>query len=294
MKKYFEYYGKFLITLVAVLVAAGAAWNMWDYYMREPWTRDGRVRADIVGIAPDVSGLVTEVHVHDNQHVKKGEVLFQIDTARFKLAVSQAEAALSSDKATLEQAQRDLDRYTHLAASHTVSRQKAEQAATALAQAKASMQAASANLDLARLNLARSAIRAPVNGVVTNLSLQPGDYVSSGKAVTALVDEDSFYVAGYFEETKLQRIHVGSPVRVSLMGSSQELDGVVQSISSGIADRERSDSADLLPNVEPTFNWVRLAQRVPVRIALRNVPENIHLVAGRTATVTVLPQSGHS
>ena len=294
MKKYFEYYGKFLITLVAVLVAAGAAWNMWDYYMREPWTRDGRVRADIVGIAPDVSGLVTEVRVHDNQHVKKGEVLFQIDTARFKLAVSQAEAALSSDKATLDQAQRDLDRYTHLAASHTVSRQKAEQAATALAQAKASMQAASANLDLARLNLARSAIRAPVNGVVTNLSLQPGDYVSSGKAVTALVDEDSFYVAGYFEETKLQRIHVGSPVRVSLMGSSQELDGVVQSISSGIADRERSDSADLLPNVEPTFNWVRLAQRVPVRIALRNVPEDIHLVAGRTATVTVLPQSGHS
>ena len=291
MKKYFENSGKYLVTLLAVIVAAGAAWHLWDYYMREPWTRDARLRADIVGLAPDVSGLVTEVNVGDNAHVKKGEVLFRIDTARYTLAVSQAKAELASDEAALRQSQRDLARYAKLAASQTVSHQKREQAETSVAQAEAARQKAEADLSLARLNLERSVVRSPVNGIVTNFSLRPGDYVSAGKAVTALVDEDSFYVAGYFEETKLQRIEPGAPVRIALMGSSEELTGQVESIASGIADRERSDAAGLLPDVEPTFNWVRLAQRVPVRIALRDVPRDVHLVAGRTATVTVLPIS---
>jgi RND family efflux transporter MFP subunit len=275
---------RFSVTMLVLAAAGFVGWNLWDYYMREPWTRDGRVRADVIGVAPDVSGMVSQVLVVDNQEVRKGDVLFRIDSARFALALRQAQAVVDSSRAVLEQAKRDVARYEHLA-EDVVTRQKQEQVRTTAAQAQAALHKAEADRDLAQLNLQRSEVKAPVSGVVTNFSLQPGDYTSAGLAVTALVDDQSFYVAGYFEETKLARIRIGAPVRIHLMGGG-ELRGHVQSIAAGIEDRERSDG--LLANVNPTFTWVRLAQRIPVRVALDEVPEGTSLVAGRTATVTVL------
>ena len=280
--------GRVAVTLVVVLLAGFAGWQLWRGYMEEPWTRDGRIRAEVVGIAPDVSGLVQEVLVRDNQTVRRGEVLFRIDPDRFALALQQAEAVLSSRHASLQQAQRDQQRYTRLDQS-AVSIQRQEQAVTDAQVAEAAWRQATVERDIARLNLERSAVKAPVNGFVTNLELRPGDYLSAGRAALALVDSDSFHVAGYFEETKLPRIRPGDRAAIRVMGEAGVIEGHVESVAAGITDRERGASENLLANVNPTFSWVRLAQRVPVRIAIDRVPEGLRLLSGRTATVTVLP-----
>jgi RND family efflux transporter MFP subunit len=273
------------ITLVVLLAAAGAGHELWAHYMDEPWTRDAKVRADIVGVAPDVSGFVSEVLVRDNQSVKQGDVLFRIDRARFAIALEQAEAAVEGRKATLEQARRDRERYEQL--KDVVSQQKTEQARMQEAEAAMAHRQALADRDLARLNLERSEVKASVNGTITNLSLRPGDYITAGTPEVALVDTDSLRIEGYFEETKLARISVGAPVTIRLMGQPAALEGHVESIAAGIEDRERTVGNGLLANINPTFNWVRLAQRVPVRIALDKVPDDARLVAGLTATVVV-------
>lgn len=287
MKKVFAHSGRVFLTLVMVTMAGLLGWHLWDYYMNAPWTRDGKIRADVVRLAPDVSGLVTEVLVHDNQDVKKGDVIFRIDQARYKLSLQQADAKLASSKAALDMANRDLTRYRKLNDT-TVTQQKMEQIETTTMQAEATYRQAELDRDLASLNLDRSSVKAPVNGVITNFSLQPGDYVTAGSAVTALVDTDSFYVSGYFEENKLERIKIGDPVVIDVMGSKVQLKGKVEGIAGGIEDRERTDSTSLLANVSPTFNWVRLAQRVPVRVKLEDIPEGVHLVAGRTVSVSVV------
>ena len=287
MKKLFAHSGRVFLTLVMVTVAGLLGWHLWDYYMNAPWTRDGKIRADVVRVAPDVAGLVSEVLVHDNQDIKKGDVIFRIDQARYKLALQQAEAKLASSKAALDMANRDLTRY-HKLNDTTVTQQKIEQIETTTMQAEATYRQAELDRDLASLNLERSSVKAPVNGVITNFSLQPGDYVTTGSAVTALVDTDSYYVSGYFEENKLERIQIGDPVVVDVMGSKIKLKGKVEGIAGGIEDRERTDSTSLLANVSPTFNWVRLAQRVPVRVKLEDVPQDVHLVAGRTVSVSVV------
>ncbi|TDH57979.1 HlyD family secretion protein [Dankookia rubra] len=280
--------GRIAVTLAVVLLAGFAGWQLWRFYMEAPWTRDGRIRAEVVGIAPDVSGLVQEVLVRDNQQVRRGEVLFRIDRDRFALALQQAEAVLSSRHASLLQAQREQQRYTRLDQS-AVSIQRQEQAVTDAQVAEAAWRQAMVERDIARLNLERSEVKAPVNGFVTNLELRPGDYLAAGRAALALVDSDSFHIAGYFEETKLARIRPGDRATVRVMGEAGVIEGHVESVAAGITDRERGASENLLANVNPTFSWVRLAQRVPVRIAIDRVPEGLRLLSGRTATVTVLP-----
>ncbi|MGO6667427.1 HlyD family secretion protein (plasmid) [Rhizobium ruizarguesonis] len=276
---------RLIVTLAFVCAAFYVGRGLWVHYMDEPWTRDARLRADVVGIAPDVSGLVSEVDVQDNQRVKKGDVLFRVDRERFNIALAQAEAALEGSRAAMEQAHRERERQERL--GDAASLQQKEQARTAEDQARAAYGQALANRDLAELNLDRSEIKATVNGTVSNLSLRPGDYVTAGAAKVALVDTDSLRVEGYFEETKLPHIHVGDTVSVRLMGQSQRLQGHIDSIATGIEDRERTAGTGLLANINPTFSWVRLAQRVPVRINLDNVPGNVHLIAGLTATVEV-------
>lgn len=279
--------GRVALTLGFLCAAAVVGRGLWVYYMEAPWTRDGRIRADVVRVAPDVSGLVQNVRITDNAHVSKGDVLFTIDPARFTLALEQAEAAVASADAAVQQARRDLDRYRQLTET-AVSRQKMEEVTTTAAQAEAAAQKARVERDIARLNLERAQVRAPVNGVITNFTLQPGNYVVAGQPVTALVDDESFHVQGYFEETKLERIHVGDKAVMRLMGSSGELRGHVVSIAAAIEDRDRSDSSSLLANVNPTFNWVRLAQRVPVRVSIDAAPEDVKVVAGRTVSVSIV------
>jgi RND family efflux transporter MFP subunit len=286
MKSVFSSLGRVLVTLIAVVVAGLVGWQLWSYYMLEPWTRDGRVRADVVPVAADVSGLVSDVFVHDNEKVTKGQPLLRIDQRRFEYALEQAKAAVADRQVTLDQNKRDLARSKNLTIV-AVTPQQVEKSQQAVDVAQAQLDDANASLDVAKLNLERSTILAPVNGIVTNFSLQPGQYINAGASILALIDSDTFRVEGYFEETKLRRIHIGDSATVKLIGDPNEISGHVESIASGIEDQSRSTSSDLLASVNPTFNWVRLAQRVPVRIKLDNVPQQIRLVTGRTATVSV-------
>lgn len=287
MKGNFAWLGRLAVTIIAVVAAIGVGRELWVYYMESPWTRDGRVRADVVQVAPDVSGFVTEVLVKDNQKVRRGDVLFRIDRERFALALRQADASVAGHQATLDQANSDLKRYSALT-TDAVSQQKQEQVLATQLQAKAAFDQAVADRAVAQLNLDRSEVHASVNGVITNMDLRPGAYVTAGKGVMALVDIDTLHVEGYFEETKLARIRIGDKAQVRLMGEKVTLSGHVESIAAGIEDRDRAEGASLLANVNPTFSWVRLAQRVPVRIALDPVPAGLSLVAGRSATVEVL------
>lgn len=277
---------RLIVTLAMVAAAIVVGLALWDYYMDAPWTRDGRVRADVVEVAPDVSGLVTEVLVEDNQVVKRGDVLFKIDPERFTLALRQAEAVVEGKKANAEQAAADYLRYSKLSDA-AVSQQKVELARATDLAAKAAYDQAVADRDVAKLNLDRSQVRASVNGRITNMELRPGNYVNTGKGVMALVDSDTLRVEGYFEETKLPRIHVGDPASIHLMCEEARLTGHVESVAGGIEDRERSAGSSLLANVNPTFAWVRLAQRVPVWIKLDADADRRMLVSGRTATVAI-------
>ena len=274
------------VTLAVVACAILAGRWLWNRYQVSPWTRDGRVRAEIVQVSPDVSGLVTEVLVRDNQPVRRGQVLFVLDRPRYQLALAQAEATIASQQAQLAEAERE-DRRNR-ALGELVAAEATQQGASRVEQLKAALLQAIANRDLARLNLERTTVRAAVDGSVANLELRPGDYLTAGRPAMALIDAATVHVDGYFEETKLERVHVGERVLVRLMGTREDLSGRVESIAGGIEDRERGASGDLLANVNPTFSWVRLAQRIPVRLVLDHVPPDIGLIVGRTATVTVL------
>jgi multidrug resistance efflux pump len=287
LKTIFATTGRIGITLLATAAAVYAGVQMWRHYEVEPWTRDGRVKAYVVQVAPDVTGLVTQVYVHDNQQVKAGEALFEIDRARFELALRQAEAQVVAAQAALSQAGRENRRNTEL--DDLVSQETREQGQTRTDQARATLAQAQVTVDTAKLNLERTHVVSAVDGTVTNLDLRVGAYATAAHPVMAVVDSHSFYVEGYFEETKLPAIALGDKVDVTLMGTRQPFRGHVESFAEGIADRDRSTGQNMLPNVNPTFNWVRLAQRIPVRIAIDTVPPGVRLVAGQTATVKVLP-----
>lgn len=275
-----------LVTVTAVLIASIAGWYLWRVYEESPWTRDGRVRANVVMVAPDVAGAVIDIRVKDNQEVKLGDVLFTIDPARYRLALAAAEAALAGAKSVLDQRKEEQDRREHLS-SASISAEALNQARSAALAAQANYDQAVAALGVAKLNLVRTEVRAPVNGHVTNLLVDRGDYATAGHAMVAVVDSDSYYVAGYFEETKLRSIKIGDPASIRLLGFSAPLQGHVQSVARAITDRDNAIGNDLIANVNPTFSWVRLAQRIPVRVAIDRIPEGITLSAGMTATVVV-------
>lgn len=278
--------GKIALTLLLALLAAMVVWQLYAYYTYAPQTRDGKIEADVVPLAADVSGRVTAVYVHDNQVVKRGEILFLVDRERLANALQRADATVGTARATMASAEREDRRYRSLAG--VVSMQDIDTRRSSAEQARASYAQALADRDLARINLERSAVRAPVNGTVTNFSLRPGAYATASTPVMAIVDSDSFYIAGYFEETKLPRIHDGAKVTARVMGEPHPILGHVTGLSAGIDDRERTTTAGtLLANVNPTFSWVRLAQRVPVRVAIDRVPAGMVLISGRTVTVAV-------
>ncbi|MBF7144114.1 MULTISPECIES: HlyD family secretion protein [Pseudomonas] len=286
MKKPLLTFGRFLLTLIVVILAAVLVWRMVMYYMFAPWTRDGHIRADIVQVAPDVSGLIQQVAVHDNQLVKRGDVLFTIDQDRFRLALRQAQASYTDRKETLAQAQRENKRNRGL--GNLVAREQLEESQSREARAQAALLEAQVSVDAAQLNLDRSTIRSPVNGYVNDRAPREHEFVAAGHPVLSVVDSDSYHIDGYFEETKLSHIRIGQAVDIRVMGDSAHLSGTVQSISAGIEDRDRSSGSNLLPNVNPAFSWVRLAQRIPVRIAFDQVPADFRMIAGRTATVSLL------
>jgi len=272
MKKFFSLIATLLILALAIFIGR----ELWVHYMETPWTRDGRVRADIINVAPDVSGYVVAVPVHDNGLVKKGDVLMQIDPEHYQIAVKQAEALVASRKA---KRRADMDNLV-------VSKENREDAGNVANSAEADYQQAVAALAAAQLNLTRTKVIATVDGYVTNLNVHVGDYARTGEAKMAVVDKNSFWVYGFFEETKLPNVHVGDHADLQMM-SGEVLKGHVESISRGIYDRDNPESRELVADVNPTFNWVRLAQRVPVRIHIDQIPDGFLLAAGTTCTVIV-------
>lgn len=286
LRKLFGFVATAVILIVAILIGR----TLWVHYMDEPWTRDGRVRAEIVNVAPDVSGAVVELPVRDNQFVKQGDLVMQIDPSHFRIAVEQAQAAVAARRAELQMRRADAARRADLDAL-VVSKESRENSAQTASSAEAQYQQALAALDAAKLNLERTRVVAPVDGYVTNLQVFKGDYASAGQAKLAIVDSHSFWVYGYFEETKLPRVKIGAKAEMRLM-SGGVLKGHVESISRGIYDRDNPQSRDLVADVNPTFNWVRPAQRVPVRIHIDEVPKDLVLSAGTTCTVIVEPDGG--
>jgi len=279
----------FVITLATIAGAGALGWAMWNAYMGAPWTRDGTVRAYVVTMAVEVSGYIVELPVADNQFVHKGDLLMVIDPTNYKIAVSLAEAAVQQAQANAENAEREAKRRQELSNLAATVEEKQTFASNALA-TQAQLQQAQANLAQARVNLERTQIRSPVNGWVTNLLAQLGDYATVGMNEISLVDADSFWVDGYFEETNLEPIQVGDPAEIKLMGYSQIVRGHVGSIARGINVANAQPNGQGLAQVNPIFTWVRLAQRIPVRIHIDQVPEGVVLSAGMTATVQIDPQ----
>jgi multidrug resistance efflux pump len=278
-----------VITLAAVAGAGALGWAMWDAYMGAPWTRDGTVRAYVVTMAPEVAGRIVELPVADNQFVHKGDLLMVIDPINYKIAVSLNEAAVQQAQANAQNVERESKRRQELTSLAVTVEEKQTFASNAQV-AEAQYQQAQANLDQARVNLERTQIRSPVNGYVTNLLAQLGDYANVGQNIISVVDADSFWVDGYFEETNLEPIQVGDPASVKLMGYHQIVRGHVGSIARGINVANAAPNGQGLATVNPIFTWVRLAQRIPVRIHIDQVPEGVVLAAGMTATVQIDPR----
>ena len=301
------------LTVALLVLALAGSRALIDHFQADPWTRDGRVRADIVQIAPDVAGTVTAVFVGHDQRVRKGAALFQIDPARYDLAIAEARSQLLQAEAEVSRARLAIARagvsasqagreaarnrgLGELVAAETTEQSltKASEAAATVAEARAALAAAEARaatarnaLALARLNRTRTLVTAPIDGELSDVGLLVGDYVTVGSPVLALIDSASLRVEGYFEETKLPRIHLGETATIRLMGEERTLSGHVASVAGAIEDHDRMGGSRLLPAINPTFSWVRLPQRVPVRIRLDHPPASIALIAGRTASVTL-------
>ena len=272
----------FAIALVAVIVSVVT----WDLYVTAPWTRDGRIRVQVASVAPEVAGKIQALRVVDNQFVHKGDILYQIDPFDF-------EVSFRTNKAVLEQRQADLhvkelqsQRRQHLSDLATTPEEQQVYEGSSV-QAKAAVDAAQQQVAEANINLQRTQVRSPVNGYVTNLLLREGDYAHTGVSNISVIDTDSFWIDGYFEETKLARICVGDRAEAKLMGYALPIVGHVTTVTRGVSVSDAAAGAQGLPNVDPVYTWVRLAQRIPVRFAIDDVPQGVPLVSGTTATITI-------
>ncbi|QDK20344.1 HlyD family secretion protein [Leclercia adecarboxylata] len=277
---------KYFSSLLVLVLALIAGWWLWNYYMQSPWTRDGKVRAEQVSVTPQVSGTITRLLVKDNQFVHAGEVLFSVDETPYHIAVLNAEAQLAKSQSDLAKANNEANRRRHLSRNY-ISAEDLDTANINVKAMQASVAVAEATLKQAQWQLTQTVVKAPVDGWVTNLSTRPGDYATTGQPVFALVDSHSFYVVGYFEETKLRHIREGAPAQIVLYSGSRTLQGHVSSIGRAIYDQSVETDSGLVPDVKPNIPWVRLAQRIPVRIAFDQLPRDLTLVSGTTCTVSI-------
>jgi p-hydroxybenzoic acid efflux pump subunit AaeA len=273
------------ITLILVLLAFIAIFRAWVFYTESPWTRDARFTADVVAIAPDVSGLITAVPVHDNQLVKKDQVLFTIDQPRYQKALEEAEADVAYYKALASEKRREAGRRNQLG-TQAMSREEIDQSNNLLQTVLHQLAKSEATRDLAQLDLQRTVIRAPADGWVTNLNVHGGEFITRGSTAVALVKQHTFYILAYMEETKLEGIRPGYRVQITPLGSNRVLRGTVDSISAGVTNASSTSDSKGLATVDSNLEWVRLAQRVPVRIRLDQQQGNL-FPAGTTATVVV-------
>ena len=282
---------RYVATGVLVVAALVAARHGWQVYMTSPWTRNGTVRVQVANVAPQISGQIVEVQTSDNRHVYKGDILYVIEKFDFVVALDNAKATILNREADLAVKTAQNARRAALTTLSTSIEEKqvfegnAKMAEAALASAKAA-------LVQAEINLQRTEVRSPVDGYVTNLLMRVGDFARAGTANLSVIDEQSYWIDAYFEETKLANIHVGDPVEAMLLGFQALISGRIESITGGISAANAASSTQGLPNVDPIFTWVRLAQRIPVRIRIEQVPPGISLVAGMTCSVSVIGGKG--
>ena len=278
---------RMLVTALLLAVALVAGTLVWRTYVTGPWTRDGQVLADVVNVAPQVSGQITHIYVSDNQAVRKGDVLYEVDPVDYQIAVATAQANVNAKLADMKAKQAEAARRVALTTLSTSEEERQTYDATA-EMAAAAYAGSLAQLSQAHINLDRTKVVSPVNGYVTNLLLREGDYATPGLRNISLLDSDSFWVSGYFEETKLAGIRIGDPALAVLMGyGNAPIRGHVDSFARGINTPNTDPGSLGLASVNPVFTWVRLAQRIPVRIHIDSVPQSIHLAAGMTATITI-------
>ncbi len=275
-----------LVTCIIVVAAGLAAWGAWNAYLAPPWTRDGTVRANLVTLAPEISGRIVKLPVADNQYVHRGALLMEIDATDYAIAVDTAQANLDQARSNDANKQAQAKRRLQLT-SLTTSEEERQTYLSSAQQAAAAVAQALASLAQAKVNLERTRITSPVDGFVTNLVTQVGDYAVTGQRTLTLVDADSFWIDGYFEETELRAIHDGDRARARLMGWHQPIEGHVAGVARGIVVANATPDGSGLASVNPIFTWVRLAQRVPVHIAIDRLPEGMRLVAGQTASVEI-------
>jgi multidrug resistance efflux pump len=281
----------YVITLGLVVFAGWAAFSLYHRYIQNPWTRDSQVRANIVGIAPRISGPIVQVAVHDNQEVKKGDLLFEIDPTDFQAQLDLATGQVQNAEANFKQQEQNLDRQTDLYKTRVNALMDLQNAQDSFAAAQAQLVAAKANMKLAALNLSYTKVRSTVDGYVTNMNTSPGTYVTAGNQLMALVDTDSFWVAAYFKETQLPYIAVGQKAKLTFMGyPNQPFEGVVRSIGWGtyLQDGSNSAGSGLLPSISQTIDWVRLPQRFAVRIQVVGRPP-VPLRIGQTVYAAMMP-----
>ncbi|WP_048956739.1 p-hydroxybenzoic acid efflux pump subunit AaeA [Enterobacter bugandensis] len=273
------------ITMALVILAFIAIFRAWVYYTESPWTRDARFSADVVAIAPDVAGLITAVNVHDNQLVKKEQVLFTIDQPRYQKALEESEADVAYYQALAAEKRREAGRRNQLGVQ-AMSREEIDQSNNVLQTVLHQLAKAQATRDLAKLDLERTVIRAPADGWVTNLNVYAGEFITRGSTAVALVKQNSFYVLAYMEETKLEGVRPGYRAEVTPLGSNRVFKGTVDSVAAGVTNSSSSNDAKGMATVDSNLEWVRLAQRVPVRIHLDEQQGNLW-PAGTTATVVI-------
>ena len=282
---------KFLLTTTIVLAAVGLfAAKYWDY-ITNPWTRDGQVRAQVIQITSRVTAPIMNLPIKDNQFVKKGDLLFEIDPRTFKAALAQAEADLEVARVSASNARVEAKRYraAQKESPGSVSALDLELKEDQQRAAEAKVLESEAGVEQAQLNLEFTQVRAPVDGYVTNLNLRLGSQAVANQPALALVDVNSFWVHGFFRETVIGDMRPGDRAIVTLMTyPDQPLEGRVNSVGWGIAQDDGSAGQDLLPTISPTFEWIRLAQRVPVRVHLLDVPDDVKLRVGTTASVLVM------
>ena len=280
---------KVFITLGVVALALVAALLMYERYLTKPWTRDAYVRANVVGVAPRVAGPIVQIPVKDNQAVKKGDLLFQIDPRTFQATLDQAKGQLAQAQAKLVDLEANAKRAVDLLAKNVISREQYDDQVQAFEAAKADVEAAQAAVENAQLNLAFTTVVSPVDGYLTNINTSPGTYVAAGQQLLALVDTSTFWVAAYFKETQINHVQPGDTVRITLMGhSGQPFDGEVVSTAWGIFVQDGSTVGNqMLPDVQQTVDWVRLPNRFPVRVQVTGQPP-VPLRIGQTASVAVV------
>ena len=291
---------KIIATFLTLAILSTAAWlgyKKYEHYLHNPWTRDAQVRSQVIQITPRVTGMVTTIHVRDNQFVHQGDLLFEIDPSTYKLKVKQAKARL---KRAIEASRGYKTEYERLKSIYAkdkgaVSQKDLIRSEVNYLKSLADIDSAKESLNTAKLNLKFTKVKAPVDGWVSNINFQIGSQATANKPLLALVDKKSFWVFGFFREDTIKDIEVGDNAIVTLMAyPGTPLKGRVESIAWGIAPRDGNPGINMLPSIQPVFQWIRLAQRIPVRIKLdKPLPKGVVLRVGMSATVLVKQDSSH-